>query len=399
MALVDRALPQVPRRVRANARTDLLAAILFGLFGGLTIPFIPVMGRRLGASSLEVSLLVAAPAVVLLLSLWWVNVIRTTHAVSLVVWPSFVGRALFLLMPLVHTPAAYVGLVILYHAITSIGMFGYAQVMRWAYPADVRGRIMAGVRVGMAVAWVAASLVGGRVLQYLPFQQVFAAAALGGMASATVFSRMRTRTPAEPVDRLSVSGTWVILRENRAFRRFLGGFFIFGFGSWLMGPAIPLLLVDELHASNFQVGLLGAVTSGMWLLSYHYWGKMIDRHTPTGAVATIFLIGTLTPLIYLLAPTSWVVLLAGVTEGLTSAGVDLGWLTAVLQYAPPQQVRHYVAIFNTLVGLRGSIAPVVTGLLIPHVGVRPIFALAAGFIVVGTRIMRGAAAHTGANAA
>src|SRR5947209_19931088 len=103
----------MPPRTRANAQVDFLAAILYGAFGGLTLPFIPVMGRRLGATPLEVSLLAAAPALVLLLSLWRVNAVRPLHPVRLVIWPQLVGRAKFLLMPLAHTTFPYLLLTVL----------------------------------------------------------------------------------------------------------------------------------------------------------------------------------------------------------------------------------------------------------------------------------------------
>jgi len=150
----------IPPKLRASLQIDFLAAVLYGAFGGLTLPFIPVMGRRLGATPLQVSLLVAAPAIVLLLSLWIVNAVRPVHPVRLVIWPSLVGRAMFLLMPLAHTPVPYLVLVVLFHAVSSINTLGYAQVMRAVYPDNVRGRIMALVKVGMATSWVLASLLG-----------------------------------------------------------------------------------------------------------------------------------------------------------------------------------------------------------------------------------------------
>src|SRR5439155_1156207 len=99
----------MPPRTRANAQVDFLAAILYGAFGGLTLSFILVMGRRLGATPLQVSLLVAAPAIVFLLSFWIVNAVRPVHPVRLVMWPGLLGRLLFLFMPLIKTPAPYVG--------------------------------------------------------------------------------------------------------------------------------------------------------------------------------------------------------------------------------------------------------------------------------------------------
>src|SRR3990170_2936644 len=426
MLSVDRWLGPRHGTVRANARIDFLAAVLFGVFGGLTIPFIPVMARRMGAAPLEISLVVAAQALAMLLSLFWVNVAHRADPVRLVVWTQSIGRSLLLFMPFVSTPRVYVVVVFLYHAIASAAPLGYAQVMRAVYPDDVRGRVMGLVRIGMAAAWIVASLVGGRIMQTVRFQTVFAIAALFGLAGGFVFRWMRVEGPRESAERFALSGTWRTLRAHGQFRLFLAAFFVFGFGAWLMGPAIPILLVDELHATNFQnadvtapssptwkfvacrsaipillvdelhatnfqVGLLGAVTSAFWLVAFYQWGRLIDRQTAPGALVFTFLIGALTPLIYLISFNPWMVLASGVTDGFTSAGIDLGWLTALLQFAPTGYVAHYVAIFNTLVGVRGSTAPFLAGVLIPRIGVRAVFGIAIGCTLAGAWLMRRAA--------
>ncbi len=382
--------PWIPPAVRRNATTDIAAAAFFGVWGGLTTPFIPFVGRRLGASPLEVSVLVAAQAVVLLLSLWLVNIVRIGHPVRVVILPSLIARSLFLAMPLVRSPEEYVALVVLHYAIGQIGTLGYAQVMRAVYPDDVRGRIMAVVRVGMAICWIFGSLLGGRVMQQVDFRWVFAAAALFGVTSSLIFSRMRLPTVPEPEGRADLRQIWRILRKDQGYRRFLTGLFIYGFGTWFYGPAVAILLVDELHATSFQAGLLSAVASGMWLFSYYYWGRMIDRRSAARAMSLVVFIGSLTPLIYLLSRNAWMVQAAGLTEGMTSAGFDIGWIGVVLQYAPTGHVRHYVAIFNTLVGLRAGTAPFLAGVLIPSLGVRWIFAIAAAGTFAGALLMRAA---------
>jgi len=386
----DRFAVLVPKTARATAQIDLIAAILFGLFGGLTTPFIPVIGRRMGASTLQVSLLVAAPALVLLLSLWWANLVRRSHPVRLVVWAA-IGRSLFLFMPWVHQPSAYLVVVLGYHAVASIGQLGYAQVMRAVYPADARGRIMGLIRVGMALAWVVGSLIGGRLMDAVSFRWVFAGAALIGTASALVFSTIRASIVDDEEDRITLRGTVGVLRENRAFTRLLTGFFVFGFGGWMMSAAVPILLVDILHATTFQVGLIGAVTSSMWLVAYYAWGRTIDRRGSAQALRTIFLLGACTPVIFLIAQNAWMALPAGITDGSTSAGIDLGWLTAILQYAPEGQVRHYVAIFNTLVGIRGFSAPLLASVLLPGIGPRGIFVISTVLMLIGAWVMHAAA--------
>jgi MFS family permease len=384
----------VPPAVRRNARIDLAAAAFFGVFGGLTRPFVAFMARdRLGASAIEVSIVIAAEGLVLLLSLWFARFVRARHPVRLVIVPSIIARTLLLLMPAVHTPAAYVAVILGHYAIGSISTLGYAQVMRAVYPPEIRGRIMALVRVGMALMWIIASLLGGRLMQFLPFQWVFAAAGCFGVTSSLIFSRMRLPQDVPAEEPIDLSRTREILRENRPYRLFLTGLLVYGFGVWFISPAIPLLLVDVLHATSFQAGLLGAVSSATWLFSYTFWGRMIDRRSAAGTMSVILFIGAITPTIYFLSTNAWVVQLAGVTEGLTSAGFDLGWLTAVLEYAPPGQIRHYVAIYNTAVGLRGSTAPFLSGALLPllgppHVAVRVVFAIGITLSLSGALILR-----------
>src|SRR5438552_10136774 len=89
----------MPPRTRANAQVDFLAAILYGAFGGLTLPFIPAMGRRLGATPLHVSLLVAARATVFLQSFSSVNPVRRVHPVGLAMRPRLLRLLLFVSMP------------------------------------------------------------------------------------------------------------------------------------------------------------------------------------------------------------------------------------------------------------------------------------------------------------
>jgi len=90
----------------------------------------------------------------------------------------------------------------------------------------------------------------------------------------------------------------------------------------------------------------------------------------------------------------WMVQGAGVTEGMTSAGFDIGWIGVILQYAPVDQIRHYVAIWNFLVGLRAGTAPFLAGVLIPVLGVRWIFAIATAGMLAGALLMRAAVRRT-----
>src|SRR5207302_10661706 len=163
-------------------------------------------------------------------------------------------------------------------------------------------RILPLVQLCMASFWVLGSLDGAQLSQMVPFQWVFAAADILGMASAMVFSRLRTPDTIEAPEHINPAVTWRILRTDTAFRPFLLAFFVYGFGGWLISPAVPILLVDDLRATNFQVGLLGAVTSALWMLSFYSWGKLIDQRTATTTTKVAFATGTLTPVVYFFRP-------------------------------------------------------------------------------------------------
>lgn len=380
--LLPRPLIHVRGRLRPLVKVDLTATILYGLFGGLTFPFFAVIARRLGAGPLALSLLVSAPAVGMLLSLLWAGLLRRWSAATVLAWSGVLSRGLFLLAPLVRTSTAYIGLILSFHAANAATSPAYTQIVGVIYPVEERGRIVGIVRTGMALAWIVASLVGGRLHQSLPFQWVFVLAGLFGIAGSLMYRRLGEAFHLLQREVEAPRGTILAVRSDLQFRRFLVTFFLYGTGYWLSAPAIPILLVDVLRATNFQVGLLASTSSLFWLLSYGFWGRIIDKRTALGTLRWAYTLGLFTPLVYLVAPTVWVLLVAAAIDGVVTAGIDLLWMFAIMEMAPRQEIGAYAAIYNTSVGIRGTTMPFLSGFLLQFVPVRAIFGLAMGSILI-----------------
>src|SRR5919204_1459252 len=99
--------------VQRALRIDVSVMLLFTLFAGLTTPFTGLILRReLGASALQLSVLASASAACLLLSLALARVIDSRRPLPWVVWPTFIARGLFLLVPFVDTPWPFVGMLV-----------------------------------------------------------------------------------------------------------------------------------------------------------------------------------------------------------------------------------------------------------------------------------------------
>ena len=95
-------------------------------------------------------------------------------------------------------------------------------------------------------------------------------------------------------------------------------------------------------------------------------------------------------LAFWIAQDLWLVALAYIFTGITLAGVDLGWMNAIMQFARKEEVGHYTALHAFLVGLRGIVAPFVGTALIalPFLGLRGVFLLSAFLILLGWVLIR-----------
>ena len=94
--------------------------------------------------------------------------------------------------------------------------------------------------------------------------------------------------------------------------------------------------------------------------------------------------GGVTPLIYYIAWSPWVLVASSVTDSLLAVGLELVWMMAVIEVAGPQRTAHYVAIGSTLAGVRGIVGPLVGGLVIQSHGVRTVYLSAAILMLSGT---------------
>src|SRR5262249_58834468 len=83
-----------------------------------------------------------------------------------------------------------------------------------------------------------------------------------------------------------------------------------------------------------------------------YWGRLVDRKSSLEALRVMYFLGGMTPLVYYIAWSPWVLVASSVTDSLVSVGLELVWMMAVIDVAGPQRTPHYLAIGATLPGVR-----------------------------------------------
>lgn len=375
----------LPLHVRHTFYYDFRSALLIGAFGGLLMPFIQIVGRKIGASDFQVALLAAGPFVANIFALLWTEDVFGKGRVWYIVWPGIFGRAILLFMLLVTTPGWFTFVIMLYMVVTAIPFPSYASIMKTNYPDAVRGTLMSYIRLGIALVWIAASAFGGWFLERstFNFRYLFPMAALFGMLSAFSFGAIRIRREKKERGRfVSFEGLLLPLKDG-AFRRFLIVFSLFETGLLLALPVYPLVLVDEVRITNLATGVYGSIYSAMWLAGFFFWGRFMDRHPSRTTLAVVFSIACLVPLLYAMTRDVAILAIAQGVWGFVFAAIELIGFVIVTRMAPRQEAARYMGAHIAASGLRGAVFPFIGTALYAWCGAGMVFAIALGLGVAG----------------
>ena len=396
----------VPSTSRRAYRFDRLSSLLAGLYMGSIFPFAGVIAReQLHASPAILGLMTAAPFIGNLLALFWAQAMEGRPKLPFVKWSHFAARLTFLLAPFAVTPLRFALIIAGAQILGSLASPAYAAVIKEVYPDDQRGRIMSYTRATLFTASVLTTFAIGPLLKVVSYQYVFPVMCLFGLAAALIFGRIPVPSEAEAAGERGprrtlteaigetvhfLLSTLRIFHTDHGYRWFALSVFTYGFGNLMLAPAIPLIQVDRLHISTTHIALLANLAQVTAAVSYFFWGRYVDRHSPIKAVILNILLNALIPIFYLLAWDKWMLVPAFILSGVTQAGIDLWYFNSILSFAREENASRYQALHSFLLGIRGILAPLLGAYLIgalPKIGDQPdlswLFGIALTLILVG----------------
>jgi MFS family permease len=387
---LERALiGRFPQALRTNIRIELAASIVYGLFYACTISFLPIVLRRLGASSEMLAIYFAETYLGSVFAYFAVMLMRGRHPKTFATACWLLSRSLFLPALFIAQASWLLVVTAVFWLFEAFPAPAYARIVQAIYPNPYRGRSLAVVRVGMVLALLIATPLAGKALDAFGHQVVFPFAALLGIASALIFSRLKIDERMLPprADR-ATGGMWSILLSDRRFGTYLLGFTLYGLGFLMGSPYWAIVQVDRLQLSYTTIGYLALVQSFCWLLGNIYWGRLVDKRGGLWVLRANVAIALLIPLSYIWASNAWLLLPAFIAQGLVSAGVDLGLLSTAIELADVERVAEYSALQATVIGARGMAAPFIgTALVALGASQRVVFGLGCGVMVVGWLVL------------
>jgi MFS family permease len=248
-----------------------------------------------------------------------------------------------------------------------------AVIWRANFPRNVRAGFAGRTLIASAIVMAATGLAIGFLMDTseTAFRYIYPLAAVIGIWAALLYRRIRVRghhglLRAERDN--TTSGTlntslfWRVLRNDALFRRYQLWMFVFGGGNMMITSLLVLVLAEQLQVSRLaQVFIISSLPLIVMPLATPFWSRRLDRmhviqYRATNswifvAAATCIWWGALSSSIAVLA-------LGTALWGTGFAGGVLSWNLGHNDFAPPEEVTHYMSVHVTLTGMRGVISPI-----------------------------------------
>lgn len=187
-----------------------------GLLSGTTIAFLSVYATKLGATSFQLSLIIAGPAAIqFLLSLPLGRWLRDRPLVRVTVLSSLWNRlGYLLLLPLPwlleaeHQVWALIFLILIMAAPGTLLAISFNALYAEVVPVPLRAAIVGQRNAILALAMLGSAFISGILLDSVRFplnyDLVFAVGALGALMSSYHLSRIRIKPSGDPVSRMGI---------------------------------------------------------------------------------------------------------------------------------------------------------------------------------------------------
>jgi MFS family permease len=406
--------------LRWNLRQLYWDILWFGVLVGTTLAFLSVFAARLGASSIQVGLLSAGPALVSLVFTLpagrWLEgkpLIRTTFLSSI---GQRAGYLVLVALPWLFAAQgqvwAIIGLTLVMSVAGTLLAIAFNALYAEVVPAEWRGKTAGWRSALVAVSVTLTTLSSGYILDQIIFpvnyQIVFLIGACGALLSS--FHLSRVRPPGEAVSQPGFLGAswpenitranwWDWLRQigrrrlvSRAERKpllrmdliaspfglFMAGCLAFYTFQYFCIPIFPLFYVNELHLTDGEISMGGAMIHGTMLVGSLFLNRMsVTLGHRKVMLLGVFLFGQF-PLLLGLAQDATLYYAACLLGGIIIAFLNGGLVNRLMERVPANDRPAHMALHNLALSM-GILAGSLLGPLFGEwVGLREALFLSTG---------------------
>ncbi len=395
-------IPQTaPEINRTNFRNVQIDAVGVGL-ASTGAPFLPVLLTRLGASTLQVSMLTFMPALTgALLAIPLGNFLETRK--NIVPWFSFARLGvlmsygftglLVLILPQATAILGVLGLWALATIPQTILSICFSVVMNKVAGSRGRFELMSHRWSILGLTNASTALLAGQFLDRVPFplnyQIFFILLSLGGFISFYFSSKIVLpdnpplfKKVKESLKNQIVSYVRLIYTE-KPFVSFIWKRFVFLSGAALAAPLLPIYYVRGIGASDYWIALIQIAANTTVIIGYFYWTSQSRRKGSRIVLLATTLGSSLFPIMVGISQQVWPVVVFAGLNGIFQAGLNLVFFDELMKRVPEDHNATFVAAAQTLQYLSMVAAPLLAPVLSQWLGLGRALMVAGGISIVG----------------
>lgn len=370
--------------LHSTRRAIFLSSIFHEPFSAL-YPLLPfIFLKDLGASSLQIVLLIMLKPIAALFSFYWSSKVKKRKDLLRM---NLLGAGILARVPmLVCLYINNIWLLIisaaLYMLFSRASIPAWMEMLKLNLPSKIREKLFS---VGAAVGYGTGILIAigaGELLDYdiSLWKTLYAASILLGLIGVIIQCLIPIRGEKEVIVTSTESNSWSfikpwkdslhLMRTRPDFSRFQMGFMAGGFGLMLVQPVIPQFFDQVLHLSYKNLMIAYSVCKGLgFVFTSSFWSHALTKISLSRFTALVLFGFALFPLCILFASTSYGWLyLAYILYGIAQAGSHLIWHLSGPMFADHEDSSTYSGVNIVMVGIRGIIAPPLGALLAATLG-------------------------------
>jgi MFS family permease len=249
-----------------------------------------------------------------------------------------------------------------------------AAIWRVNYERRWRGRVTARIVQLGSLLIATFSALTGYLLDWHEesYRPMFVLAAASAFLAAHVYSKTRVRrrrqlAAAEQASQAQLGRSFgpakmlAVLKENREFRRYMGGMMVLGSGNLMVIAMLVIMISDTLNMSQLsQVMITSSIPLLMLCVSVVFWAPLLERrhifsYRAVQSWSYVFAIATFA--LALIGGMPWLLWPGAVLMGTAIGGGHLGWNLGHNDFTDDANASLYMSIHVTLTGIRGLVMP------------------------------------------
>jgi MFS family permease len=384
-----------------NLKFYIWNGILFTLMTSLSKTYAVKFLYRLGGTGFHVSLYNALPGFIAAFAIMpGIILINNTTNKKLVVGRFFLVSRLFTLcfafvpfLPTAFQPMVFILITALMNFPESLSVTALQSFSGDIFVPEERATAISLRNKFSTLAQLLSFLVVGRVLSRMgsteafiiqKYQIFFAIAFFLGLMEIRTFYKLRENSCKVPKSRLCIKSALINMKANRKYIIFMCCSLLFHFG-WQMGwPLFSIYQIDYLGADEGWLTILNITSSITMFLSFSFWNRRIKAKGNASVITAATLGMALTPVLFILSPNLYVLVMACLIMGFFTSGMITVVLSSLLEVAPEDERMIYVGVHATLTSLTLAVAPMIGNVFLSSYGIHIALLATSVFRLIGS---------------